>query len=83
MDLAGSNGMLHYKNASFGGTDHPHRPCGSVARTGVAFDNTLARAATASVALPAKFYRSLGTIDGASAVIGAGREAGFGRRPRV
>ena len=62
MDLASAQGVLHYPLST--GAVNIVAPA-TLSATGVAFDNTLTRAATASFTLSAQqFYRSLGGITG-------------------
>jgi hypothetical protein len=63
MDFAAVNAVLTYPGVA--AVVIP----GTSSAAGVAFDNTLTRASTATVTLPATFYRSLGTISGGAITV--------------
>jgi hypothetical protein len=65
MDFASVNAVLTYPGNTFPSIV----VAGTSSAAGVAFDNTLTRASTATVTLPTPFYRSLGTISGGAITV--------------
>lgn len=73
MDVAGANGIMHYPAVAPAGLvpvtgGVQISSAASLSATGIAFDNTLTRTATATFTLPSSgFYRGLATVAGAPA----------------